>query len=288
MDRSPVFQESEFQMTSLASIEIKGGPGNQLFQAAFAVSIGLQYDVPIRLHSAPVAGSIFLQNLGFPLNRSVYPWWDQAQQRFRFAECRNSPPKKTIKRPELSYQYMQPIFEKNFANHYDGDWQSPLHFKNIHVEFKLHVRKWLDKLIGVVPTGSIAHFRRGDYLNPDFAGIYEILGKDYYWAAFNAANVQKNELKFLIERKSDFYHEEALVQLFEDHGSTLHSGGTQIQDMAFLIGAQKLIIANSTFSWWGAFLSQADQIIAPKQWFTREFEKIQPTSDLFPPHWISI
>lgn len=288
MDRSLLVEESEFQMKTLASIEIKGGPGNQLFQAAFAINIGLKHNTPIRLQSARAASSIFLQSLGFPLNRSVYPWWDQAHQRFRFAECRNSGPRTTIERPELSYQFKEPIFTRKSENHYDGDWQSPLHFKDIHVEFKLHVTKWFERLIGIVPTGSIAHFRRGDYLNPDFAGIYEILGENYYRRAFNAANVQKKEMKFLIELKADFYREEALVELFANYGSSLHSGGTQLQDMALLMGAQKLIIANSTFSWWGAFLSQADQIIAPRQWFTKEFEKIQPTNDLFPQHWICI
>ena len=273
-------------MTSLASIEIKGGPGNQLFQAAFAINLGIKHDIPIRLQASSSASSSFLAHLGFPINRNVYPWWDQALQRFKFKEFRNAAPSTLVNRPEISYEYREPIFEKKLENHYDGDWQSPKHFKDIQSEFRIQVTKWLERSVDIVPTGSIAHIRRGDYLNPDFAGIYQILGTDYYKPAFSVAGIHKRQVSFLIERKSDFYQEKILAELYDEFGCFLHSGGTQMQDIALLMGAQKLIIANSTFSWWGAFLSQAEVIVAPRQWFSTEFQKIQPITDLFPDHWI--
>jgi hypothetical protein len=59
--------------------------------------------------------------------------------------------------------------------------------------------------------------------------------------------------------------------------------GSPIDDFSILCGAKYLIMANSTFSWWGAYLSQA-KTIAPKDWFRGEWAAA-PTKDLYLPEW---
>ncbi len=46
------------------------------------------------------------------------------------------------------------------------------------------------------------------------------------------------------------------------------------------------IVANSTFSWWGAWLSDAEKIIAPKSWFVKGCGVLD--IDLLPENWIKI
>jgi hypothetical protein len=44
------------------------------------------------------------------------------------------------------------------------------------------------------------------------------------------------------------------------------------------------IIANSSFSWWGSWLSNSKKTIAPKKWFSGEL-KVKDTVDLYLPNW---
>jgi hypothetical protein len=51
--------------------------------------------------------------------------------------------------------------------------------------------------------------------------------------------------------------------------------------------AKKIVISNSTFGWWGAWLS-AGEVIAPKKWFSDLGLQIRNTKDLFPENWTLI
>ena len=67
-------------------------------------------------------------------------------------------------------------------------------------------------------------------------------------------------------------------------------GGAQLQDweqMLLMSCCEHHIIANSTFSWWGAYLNMnPDKIVCyPKKWFNSESHN---TDDLFPEEWIKI
>ena len=45
------------------------------------------------------------------------------------------------------------------------------------------------------------------------------------------------------------------------------------------------IIANSSFSWWGAWLSDSDQVVAPSGWFTGSNNEQMDTIDIVPKSW---
>jgi hypothetical protein len=45
------------------------------------------------------------------------------------------------------------------------------------------------------------------------------------------------------------------------------SSGSDIQDMMRLSLCDKIVVANSTFSWWSAWFNGGDQVVIPEQWF---------------------
>lgn len=59
---------------------------------------------------------------------------------------------------------------------------------------------------------------------------------------------------------------------------------SDLEDLFVLSQAKNFIISNSTFGWWGAWLSEG-QVVAPMNWFTAEGFAMRPVVDLFPSDW---
>lgn len=126
------------------------------------------------------------------------------------------------------------------------------------------------------------HVRRGDYLN--LADIHGPLSTRYYERAIQE-HFPYASLEFIIVsddlnwcRQQDVFRKLTNVRFFN---------GTDVQCFTELREkCDGLILANSTFSWWAAYLStRAAKIVAPSTWFGRELEKKYRVSDLFPPEW---
>jgi hypothetical protein len=62
------------------------------------------------------------------------------------------------------------------------------------------------------------------------------------------------------------------------------------EDLALMAACRGHIVANSTFSWWGAWLDPHPDklVIAPRQWFALPLLRKVSTADLFCPGWITI
>jgi hypothetical protein len=115
------------------------------------------------------------------------------------------------------------------------------------------------------------HLRRGDYDGQSHA----ILGMDYY----------KRALAKLPDRPIYVFtdDEEAGRSMFPEPVYVSPQGTDPWMDIAMMTKASYHIIANSSFSWWGAWLSQSDKVIAPKEWFG--IKKNWDTSDIYCKTW---
>ena len=167
----------------------------------------------------------------------------------------------------------------------DGYWQSEKYFKEIeHIireDFKPN-DEVVEKLkkTSLIETKTVSlHVRRGDYINLN--EYHPIQTIEYY--------------KNAVELIGDYDH----IFVFSDDiewckknlnfdNMVFMEGFTDIEDMYLMSMCKNNIIANSTFSWWGAWLNKNSdkKVIAPKKWFG---EKVNLNdSDIIPTDWIKI
>jgi len=141
-------------------------------------------------------------------------------------------------------------------------------------EFKPQVRKYLDSIPGLKVA---VHIRRGDYLNNP--SIHPTCTKEYYQKALESFSFMKYTPIFVSDDikwcKENFKGE---FSPFKD----------ELEDLTLLSMCNDNIIANSTFSWWGAYLNQSKikVVVSPKQWFGENGP--QDTQDIIPNNWIKI
>jgi Glycosyl transferase family 11 len=174
-----------------------------------------------------------------------------------------------------------------------GYWQSEKYF----VEFEEVIRRdfsfrnplsgknlELNDLIGSSEAVSI-HIRRGDYVtHPGMQHVHGLVPEDYYVRAANLIASRCQDPRFFIFSDAPEWAKEN-VKL--DYPTTYidHNPSTKAaEDMRLMTRCRHHIIANSSFSWWGAWLGVDPQkiVIAPQKWFADESKD---TSDLLPDAW---
>jgi hypothetical protein len=174
----------------------------------------------------------------------------------------------------------------------DGYWNSYKYFENIKGVLSEELsprdqpnpnnKNCLNKIIN---TNAVSvHFRRGDYSKTSFHGI---LNNSYYEAALNIIKqkvadpylfIFSDEPEWVI-RNFDF---DLPYEIVDFNGND-----NNYWDIELMKHCKHHIIANSSFSWWGAWLnSNASKIvIAPKIWIAEEKRQMK---DFIPLNWIRI
>jgi hypothetical protein len=144
----------------------------------------------------------------------------------------------------------------------------------------------LAKKISQVNAISL-HVRRGDYAsNPQNIATHGLCSIDYYQAAIKHMVEQvKNPYFFVFSDDSAWVTSNLKIDFLHQYVDHNH-GKESYNDMHLMSLCKHNIIANSSFSWWGAWLNQnAEKIVfAPKQWFSKSTDTI----DLIPSNWIRI
>jgi len=182
---------------------------------------------------------------------------------------------------ELSFLY-SPIPE---GDNFDisGYFQSEKYFKEYESKIRELYKFNLEYLRpGIVAIGNdlqgkdscFIHVRRTDYLNLQY--IHTNLGAtDYYQKAVEA--MKEPDTSFYIFSDDPDW----CVEFFKFIPGATVVHGTELEDLFLMSRCKKAITANSSFSWWGAWLGDEKRVIAPKNWFCNE----TPLTDLIPERW---
>ncbi len=197
----------------------------------------------------------------------------------------------SIKEKDLSYS---PEYFLTYKDCYlDGYWQSQNYFSHIRDiildEFTVKHHPLGDNqgildTIKSTPNTVSVHLRRGNFVSVDHVNkIHGVLSVDYYARAMDTISSQLGDPLFVVFSDEIGWAKENLPKkyrmLFVDGNDAEHD----YEDMRLMSACQHHIIANSTFSWWAAWLNKSTEkkIIAPQRWFAdpewnRQIEGIIP------------
>ncbi len=192
-------------------------------------------------------------------------------------------------------------FDPNVLNapkdsYLNGYWQSERYFPNVHEilrqEFQFKYSQDLKSrhLSALMSsTDSVAvHIRRGDYVeNPTHLNHHGLCSLDYYERSTQSIINKVSDPHFFVFSDEPQWAKENLKLEFPvtivDHNNDDYS----YEDMRLMSQCKHQIIANSSFSWWAAWLNNHPQkiVIAPLKWFNNS---PADTRDLIPTSWFRI
>lgn len=138
-------------------------------------------------------------------------------------------------------------------------------------------------------TTSVAlHIRRGDYVhNAAAAQFHGVCSMDYYHAAIAALKARFPEIHVFVYSDEPSWARANLQLDVPTHYVDANPVNMGYVDMELMCRCRHHVIANSSFSWWGAWRCKnpGQTVYAPRRWFA---DSSADTTDVVPSHWIKI
>ncbi|MCB0506791.1 MAG: alpha-1,2-fucosyltransferase [Bacteroidetes bacterium] len=293
----------------MIKIVLSGGLGNQMFQYAFAKTLAvkhntqlflntqflesklpiksmatqLQYELDIFAIDAILERNIFQSKLLYPFAKANYLLQDKInQQKFHFLK-------------ETQHHFNPTYLQAKDNTYIKGNFQSEKYFIEIEeiirkdFSFKIPLEnenKSISEKIQNSNSVSI-HIRRGDYISlPQNKHKFAQLSLEYYQQSIAKIKEQIFNPIFFVFSDDIAWVKQAL-NIDAHFISNNNTNKTAYMDMQLMSMCKHNIIANSTFSWWAAWLNNNPQkiVIAPQHWFADVSINSQ---DIIPTHWIKL
>jgi hypothetical protein len=260
--------------------KLNGGLGNQLFQYAAGRSLADRLNVPLKIDLSTFEN---YKLRGFELNKfnieaeiakpadtsgiNLHPSkFNKYRSRLaiNFGYTLSSYPFK-----EKSYRYAHLRREINFKHSFDDNSEQILKEISQHHAVSLHIR-------------------RGDYVtNPSAAAVHGVCSLEYYDAAIRLIATRISQPFFFVFSDDPQWAKENLKMNHPVHFVEANGPDRGVEDMWLMKSCNHHIIANSSFSWWAAWLNNKPDkiVVAPKIWFR---DPTINTRDLIPKQWIRL
>ena len=283
-------------------VKLIGGLGNQLFQYAAARRIAYINNVPLKLDISSFVDYPLrayklqpfnvVQELASPEEVARLKGAGLANRIFRWTQ-QILPYHRRAWLVERQFHFDPAILRASGDVYLEGYWQSEKYFKDIEpivrAEFTVKtapdpVNEAMAQTIRRTQSVSL-HIRRGDYVSDaTMRHVHGICLLEYYYTAV-ARLIQAGVTPHFFIFSDDPPWAQANLKLKSPVTIVTHNGANRdYEDLRLMSLCHHHIIANSSFSWWGAWLSQNQNKIAfaPAKWFnTTE----RDTRDLIPDEW---
>ena len=289
-------------------VRLRGGLGNQLFQYAAGMSLAIHHGTDLKLDKSF-------------LDTTKRPFWPYFLDRFdiheRFAtkeEIAKIPGARDsvlatkfwafVGRYDQSYYFYPTFVERSFS--FDpnffwtnkdvyliGYWQSEKYFVSIADALRKEVtlkepmptasESMAEK---IVQTESVSiHVRRGDYANHARTNRqHGLCSLDYYKRCVKSISERIHEPHFFVFSDEPDW---VMKNLRTGAPTSFVIGNRAHEDLMLMSKCKHNIIANSSFSWWGAWLNPNKEkiVLAPGRWFAKPSID---TKDLLPESWTKV
>lgn len=285
-------------------VKINGGLGNQLFQYAAGRALAEHHQTELALDLSwfkNIPGSNTHREFQlkiYPIVARIVSAEEHARLTFYHGRILRRIP--FLPRPwnhvcEKGFKFDPKFFLHPDNSYLDGYWQSSYYFERIEKSIQEELQPLQapgqenqNLLDQVQRVNSVAiHIRRGDYVSNAAANQHHgVCDLYYYQQAISFIQNSVSNPHFYVFSDDLVWAKENLPINNQAVFVGNNAGNQAFQDLRLIAACKHQIIANSSFSWWGAWLNQnlSKIVIAPKRWFAVS----KDTSTLFPKNWITL
>ncbi|MBQ3102075.1 alpha-1,2-fucosyltransferase [bacterium] len=281
----------------MITIKYSGGLGNQIFQYIFGLTKAKELGVDVDFDM-----SFFKKNPNRPYQMDIFGIETTPNKDFRIQIYWKL--RKFIKKDnflglniyrETSFLYEEKSGRIEDNTFIEGFFQSAKYFdetfaRNV-LTFKKEGSAKTQEIMGKMRNeNSVSiHIRRGDYVQKTrYKSLFNQLTLEHYARAIEIIKEKvENPTFYIFSDDPDWVKENLKVEnaTYISH----NSGDDSWQDLMLMANAKHNIIANSSFSYWGAMLNNNENkiVIAPEIWFS-ENKPDQLTKDIYPENWTKL
>jgi hypothetical protein len=293
---------------------LMGGLGNQMFQYALGRSLALRHGVELKvdldflrheqfktpdttpyeyaLRRLRIEAAVASDEECLRLRQPPVRGW---RRQLRKARVALTPRSRRSHIVERGLEFDPAVLQTGPRAYLEGYWQSPRYFEACadRIRADLEPCDPPDEanagLLAQIARGPAVavHVRRGDYLtNPGAARVHGVCGLDYYAAALGLLAPRAPGARyFLFSNDPDW----VAGNLRVPGPATVvsHNGDRPWEDIRLMRACTHFVIANSSFSWWGAWLAHAPGkiVVAPRRWGLAPGLNV---ATRHPPDWITV
>ena len=277
-------------------VRLIGGLGNQLFQYTIGRILSIKNEVPLYLDTsaydnpdsrscklyyynikAAVATKDKIENINnlYESNALYAKFYRQAEKRFL--------PKHRwyYYKEDEYYKYEPALMKVSSPILLEGFWQHHRYYEHIYPEIweELTLKEAYKKdntgVLSEIEQNAAAvsiHIRRGDYVSdPNNLNWFGVMPVSYYYKAIDYINNKiKSPVYYVFSDDLNWVKRNLNIK-----GQTVYvdiEGGKDYLELDAMSKCRHNIIANSSFSWWGAFLNKSPGkiVVAPATWLANE------------------
>ncbi len=292
-------------------VQLKGGLGNQLFQYALGRTLALKhgtelvFDTSLLYNRVPEKTKTFYNyDLGlfeppariataadFPQYSSKLSTRNRFMRGLHVVRLRVHGLRYVLQR---KFEFDQRVANSGDNVYLDGYWQTEKYFRpaaaqiRADLQFRPTLGAQAARMYAQMQAGTsvCVHIRRGDYL--EILSQLGVVGADYIQAGIKLLAERFSGLHFYVFSNDPKW---CIENLKIGHPHTFitseNAGNNDREHLMLMTSAKHFIIANSTYSWWAAWLSTNPDkvVIGPKQWAS---DPNKNTSDVMPETWLRL
>ncbi len=284
--------------------QFMGGLGNQMFQYAAARALSVKRNIPFKIDfddpykfvTRKLNLDLFNTEFQIATKRELNKCKPKRKFEKRFWMLLGKDPANRLYREKKDFHFDPGFFDCPDGAYVSGFWQTEKYFidieDTIRSDFKFakepsaENKEWLNKTAAC--TSVSIHVRRGDYVTVSKTNqVHGTCGPAYYEQAIKEIAAAVNDPVFFFFSDDIAWVKENIKTSWPSYYVDNNDDDHNYEDMRVMSSCKHHIIANSSFSWWGAWLnaSKEKRVIAPSKWMN---DPSVNTEDLVPASWIRI